>query len=115
MVSRVDAASALADLTEISSHVEAAAILDGEGGLVAATPGAEPLAAVAADLLREAGRIGGGRTPTRVDASLRGGSILVLREDGGTVVARTAARPPSALLFHDLATCLARLQEPAHA
>ena len=37
IVSRVDAASALADLTEISSQVEAAVLVDADGGVLAST------------------------------------------------------------------------------
>ena len=111
MVSAVDAASALADLTEISSHVQAAAILDEQGGTVAATPAgpaAERLAATGSELLREADeRLGtSDRRPTQLEAALRVGSLFVVREDGRAVVARTSPRPPSALVLYDLATCL---------
>jgi hypothetical protein len=104
MVSRVDAASALADLTEISSHVEAAAIVTDDGEVVAATPGGERLATAGLELLREAGRLGG--TPTQLEAALREGSVFVHRGEGRAVVARTGAHPPSALVLHDLAACL---------
>jgi predicted regulator of Ras-like GTPase activity (Roadblock/LC7/MglB family) len=111
MVSAVDAASALADLTEISSHVEAGAILDEDGRIVAATPegpAAERLAATGRELLREADEALGksSRRPTQLEAALREGSVFVVREGGRTVVARTSPRPPSALVLYDLATCL---------
>lgn len=103
MVSRVDAASALADLTEISSHVEAAAIFHG-GDVLAATPGGERLAA-GLDLLRAAEeRLG--RAPVHVEAALREGSLFALRDGDRAIVARTAPRPPSALVLHDLGACL---------
>jgi hypothetical protein len=108
MVSPVDAASALADLTEISTHVEAAAILDESGKVVAATPRGERLAEPGQELLRTAAeRLGrSDRAPMRIEAALRDGSVAVVAEGGRTIVARTAPRPPSALLFHDLAACL---------
>jgi predicted regulator of Ras-like GTPase activity (Roadblock/LC7/MglB family) len=111
MVSRVDAASALADLTEISSHVEAAAVLGADGAVVASTAddaGAERLARAGRDLLRVADeRLGrGARTTVQVEAALRGGSVFALREGDRVIVARTAPRPPSALVLHDLGACL---------
>jgi predicted regulator of Ras-like GTPase activity (Roadblock/LC7/MglB family) len=107
MVSRVDAAAALADLTEISSHVEAAAIVGEDGEILAATPGDERLAAAGLDLLRVAGeRLGG--EPTQLEAALREGSVFVHRDGDRAVVARTGAHPPSALVLHDLAATLAR-------
>jgi hypothetical protein len=105
-VPRVDAASALADLTEISSHVEAAAIVGEDGGVLAATAGAERLAATGLELLRVAEeRLGA--APAQLEAALREGSVFVHRGDGRAVVARTGPRPPSALVLHDLAAALA--------
>lgn len=112
MVWRVDAASALADLTEISSHVELAAILDGKGAVVAASAegeAVERLARAGRSLLREAGeRLGAeGRAPAQLEAALREGSIFVHRDGDRAVVARTGPQPPSALVLHDLAASLA--------
>jgi hypothetical protein len=114
MVSPVDAASALADLTEISTHVEAAAIVDASGKLAAATPRGEALVEAGQELLRTAAeRLGRDRrAPTRIEAALRDGSVAVLAEGGRTIVARTRPRPPSALLFHDLAACLRSVDAP---
>jgi predicted regulator of Ras-like GTPase activity (Roadblock/LC7/MglB family) len=103
----VDAASALADLTEISSHVEAAAIVGEDGEVLAATTGDERLAAAGLELLREAGeRLSG--TPTQLEAALRRGSVFVHRDGDRFVVARTGPHPPSELVLHDLAASLAR-------
>lgn len=114
MVSPVDAAAALADLMEISPHVEAAALADASGALLAATDGGERLAQTGRELVRVAAdRLGReGRVPTRIEAALRGGSVAVLVEGGLTIVARTRPRPPSALLFHDLSGCLRSLDPP---
>ncbi len=112
MVSRVDAASALADLTELSSQVEAAVVLDANGRIVAATGGGdERLARAATELVRvSTERLG--RTLTEVEARFRDGSVFVVRGDGHDVAARTRPRPHSALVRHDLAACLSSL-EPA--
>jgi predicted regulator of Ras-like GTPase activity (Roadblock/LC7/MglB family) len=102
----VDAASALADLTEISSHVEAAAIVGGDGEVLAATSGGERLAEAGLQLLREATeRLHG--TPTQLEAALRRGSVFVHRNGDRLVVARTGPQAPSELVLHDLAASLA--------
>jgi len=108
----VDAASALADLTEISSQVEAAAVVDADGAVLGSTLPGEP----ATDRLVQAGiglfdaatsRFGSsGRSVTQVEAALRDGSIFVVREDGLGIVARTSAGPTSGLVLYDLKTCL---------
>jgi predicted regulator of Ras-like GTPase activity (Roadblock/LC7/MglB family) len=108
----VDAASALADLTEISSQVEAAAVVDADGAAVGSTlPGQTDT-----DRLVQAGvglfdaatsRFGtSGRSVTEVEAVLRDGSIFVIREGGLGIVARTSVGPTSGLVLYDLKTCL---------
>jgi hypothetical protein len=111
IVSPVDVASALADLTEISSQVEVAAVVDGDGTVLGSTTG-EP----ATERLVQAGiglvdvatsRFGSsGRSVTQLEAALREGSVFVVREDGLSIVARTGAGPTSGLVFYDLRTCL---------
>jgi predicted regulator of Ras-like GTPase activity (Roadblock/LC7/MglB family) len=108
----VDAASALADLTEISSQVEAAAVVDADGAILASTLPDE----AATERLVQAGvglfdaataRFGtSGRSVTEVEAALREASIFVVRDDGLGIVARTNAGPTSGLVVYDLKTCL---------
>jgi len=108
----VDVASALADLTEISSQVEAAAVVDADGAVLGSTLVAEPdterLVRAGLGLIEKAtARFGSsGRTVTQLEAALREGSLFVVREDGLGIVARTGARPTSGLVFYDLRTCL---------
>jgi predicted regulator of Ras-like GTPase activity (Roadblock/LC7/MglB family) len=105
----VDAASALADLLEISSQLEAAVVVDGDGSIVAATAaGGERLARTASDLLRTAEeRLGRDeRHVTQLEVALREGSVFVVRGDGRSIAGRTGPRPASALVLHDLATTL---------
>src|SRR5687768_15195664 len=108
MVSPVDAASALADLTEVSSQVEAAAVLE-SGSVVASTgAGEERLTRAAVELLRVAEeRLG--RAVEEAEARFRDGSLFVVRGDGRDIVARTRPRPDAALVRHDLSACLASL------
>ncbi len=114
----MDAASALADLTEISSQVEAAAVVSADGTLVASTlddPARnERLARTARDLLAAADGIPGDRKLTKLEAALRGGSVFVVRDGGRAIVATTTPAPTSGLVFYDLQTCLRALaDEPA--
>ena len=114
----MDAASALADLAEISSQVEAAVVLDDAGAVVASTlddaERSARLARAALDLLGAADKRfeSGGRTLTQLEAALREGSVFVAREAGRSIVATTSPEPTSGLVFYDLKTCLRSLAEP---
>jgi predicted regulator of Ras-like GTPase activity (Roadblock/LC7/MglB family) len=107
----VDAASALADLTEISSQVEAVAVVDDQGAIVASTldsEASERLARAGAALLEAAGsRFGTDvRAVTRLEVALREGSVFAVTEEGLAIVARTSPNPSSGLVFYDLGTTL---------
>jgi predicted regulator of Ras-like GTPase activity (Roadblock/LC7/MglB family) len=113
----VDAAGALADLTEISSQVDTAVVLDEDGAVLASTFGsdatAEPLARAARELLAEAGTlsIGAGRELTQLEVALKEGSVFVARDGTRIVAATTASSPTSALVLYDLRACLRALAE----
>jgi predicted regulator of Ras-like GTPase activity (Roadblock/LC7/MglB family) len=113
----MDAASALADLTEISSQVDAAVVFDDDGTVLASTlsDGApsEQLARAALDLLAAARDqvTGSDRSLTQLEAALRLGSIFVVRDADRSIVATTSADPTSGLVFYDLKTCLRALGE----
>ena len=114
----MDATSALADLTEISSQVEAAVVLDDAGAVVASTlddaERSARLARAALDLLGAADKRfeSGGRALTQLEAALREGSVFVAREEGRSIVATTSPEPTSGLVFYDLKTCLRSLAQP---
>ena len=102
----VDAAQALRELSEISSEIEAAAIVDEEGTVVAALPdNADALAGAGKALLARAADVQG-REPTRLSASTAKGSVFVVRENGRTIVARTPPDATTGLVFFDLEHCL---------
>ena len=109
------AAAALADLTEISSQVEAAALVDADGALLASTvpdrAGGERLAEAGLALLEAAGEAAGGRRAVRLEVALRAGSIVVLCEAELAIVARTSPGPASGLVFYDLGSCLHTVAE----
>ena len=113
----MDAAQALADLTEISSQIEAALIADPGGKVVASTfseaAKGERVATAALDLLRAAEETRGGDQPelTHLQAATPAGSVFVVR-DGRRVLAAVTARDPTAgLIFYDLKTCLRLVEE----
>jgi hypothetical protein len=113
----MDAVAALADLTEISSQVEKAVVLNDAGSVLASTPDdpalGERLAGTGRDLLAAAERhFQGERTVTQLEAALREGSVFVVRDAGRSIVATTGPGPTSGLVFYDLRTCLRALDEP---
>jgi hypothetical protein len=110
-VRAVDAAKALAELTEVSSEIEAAAIADDQGKVVAATRGdGDALAGSGRALLEHAARVQG-REPAHLEVATAAGSVFVVREDGRTIVATTAPEPSAGLVFYDLKTCLGALEQ----
>jgi predicted regulator of Ras-like GTPase activity (Roadblock/LC7/MglB family) len=114
---RMDAAQALAELTEISSQIELALIFDARGGLIEATladrPRAESLAFGAAALLACTARIGGpGRDePIQVELTYPKGSVLLVREGDQRILAFTTPDPISGLAFFELRACLRKLTD----
>src|SRR5262245_49727569 len=122
MLRLVDAAQALADLTEISSQVVQVAIVDAEGGLVAST--IEPPVRAArfveavARLVDEAEAAAAARSLpglAQLEAATLEGSVFVVRDPGGLwIAATTRADPTVGLVFYDLKHCLRSLAEPEH-
>ena len=109
MVARVDAAEALADLTEISAQIEAAVVASPDGAPLASTrlDGAETtLARAAAEVLREAGE-----QAVAVEAATRSGTLFAARDGAHVVAAVTGRDASSGLVLYDLRTCLRRLGE----
>jgi predicted regulator of Ras-like GTPase activity (Roadblock/LC7/MglB family) len=107
----MDVTQALAELTELSSQVESAVVLDADGSVIGSTlsgEGAtERLANVARDLATVALELHStGGEVTRVEVELAEGAVFVLREGGRTIAARTGSRPTAGLVAYDLRTCL---------
>ena len=100
------AEQALADLTEISSQVEAAALFDGQGEVRASTLG-DPDSFVRAvqALVAAAGESGGGSL-SQLEAATASGSVFVLRDGDEYIAATTGPEPTVALVFYDLKTAL---------
>ena len=114
----MDAARALADLTEISTQIRAAVVLEADGSLLGSTLADEKrggqMAAAARRLLDEAASVasaGEASPPAQLQVSMPEGSVFVVREGGRTIVATAAADPTIGLVFYDLKSCLRRLAD----
>jgi hypothetical protein len=122
MLRRVDAAQALADLTEISSQVVQVAILDAGGTVVATTieheERADEFARGVARLVEEAGLAGSSRglaAFAQLEAATLEGSVFVVRDpSGGRLIAATTLPDPTVgLVFYDLKHCLGTIEAQA--
>jgi predicted regulator of Ras-like GTPase activity (Roadblock/LC7/MglB family) len=107
----MDAAQALADLTEISSQIEAAVLFDESGAIEGSTladdAAAQALARAAAELLEGAAAIrANGGDVTQLEASTHEGSVFVVRDGTRRIAATTVSEPTVGLVFYDLKSCL---------
>ena len=108
----MDPAQALADLTEISSQVRGAVIVDGDGSVVASsfpTERGERVAGATLELLRaaeEMPRESGRAELTQLQAATPSGSVFVVRDDTRVIAAVTERDPTVGLVFYDLKTAL---------
>jgi predicted regulator of Ras-like GTPase activity (Roadblock/LC7/MglB family) len=107
----MDASQALADLTEISSQIEAAVLFDDAGAVIGSTladaSATEELLRAATSLLAGAGEFrSGDGDVSQLEASTQEGSVFVVRDGGRGVVATTAPDPTVGLVFYDLKSCL---------
>jgi predicted regulator of Ras-like GTPase activity (Roadblock/LC7/MglB family) len=114
MLSGVDAQQALADLTEISSQIQAAVVFDDKGHVAASTfadadRGAE-LARAAAELLGEADGVAvGNGTLLQLEIATLDGSVFVVRDGSTRIAATTGPEPTVGLVFYDLKSALRQL------
>ena len=121
----MDAAQALADLTEISSQVHQVAILDPDGTLLAATAQdpvrAERFVGALTPLLEEADRLARSRglqELAQLEVSTLEGSVFMVRQQGRLIAATTRSDPTVGLIFYDLKHCLGSIDgsgEPVEA
>jgi predicted regulator of Ras-like GTPase activity (Roadblock/LC7/MglB family) len=101
---------ALRELTEISTQIEAAVVLDREGVVVASTLDDERagrLAGVALELLGAAEEQG--ESLVQLDVALRDGVVFLVADGDRVITATTAPEPTAGLVFYDLKSCLRAL------
>jgi predicted regulator of Ras-like GTPase activity (Roadblock/LC7/MglB family) len=118
MLSGMDAAQALADLTEISSQVEHVAIVGSDGQILATTIGdearAERFVEGVRELVEEADRQREARglsTLAQLEAATLDGSIFVVSRDDRLIAASTRPDPTVGLVFYDLKHCLRSIDD----
>src|SRR2546429_7078519 len=107
----MDAAQALSDLTEISSQIEAAIVLDTDGSELASTlddARTKELSSTARELLAAVGRVSGdgGKELAQLEIATAEGSVFVVRDEHRTIAATTGREPTVGLVFYDLKSCL---------
>jgi predicted regulator of Ras-like GTPase activity (Roadblock/LC7/MglB family) len=108
------AADALAHLTEISTQIEAAVVVDREGTVQAATVDDERagrIARAALELFRQADAQRE-QELVQLDAALAAGSVFVVRDEERLIAATTGPGPTAGLVFYDLKSALRSFAEP---
>jgi predicted regulator of Ras-like GTPase activity (Roadblock/LC7/MglB family) len=116
MLCAVDAQQAIADLTEISSQIQAAVVFDDKGKVAGSTledaGRAEDLARAAAELLEQADKIKtGDGSVSQLEAATLEGSVFVVRDGKVRIAATTAPEPTVGLVFYDLKSCLRGVED----
>jgi predicted regulator of Ras-like GTPase activity (Roadblock/LC7/MglB family) len=115
MLGAVDAAQAIADLTEISPQVRHVAVIGSDGAVsgsnLTETARADRLAAAARRLVDTAEELRPG--VTQLEAATPAGSVFVVRDGDRLIAATTTPEPTVGLVFYDLKTCLRSIDEPA--
>src|SRR5256714_13917147 len=107
----MDAQQALADLTEISSQIQAAVVFDHEGKVAASTlgdpPRADELAQAAGGLLAAADAVKTGASAlTQLEVATGEGSVFMVRAGKTVIAATTGSNPTAGLVFYDLKSAL---------
>jgi predicted regulator of Ras-like GTPase activity (Roadblock/LC7/MglB family) len=111
----MDAQQALADLTEISSQIEAAVVFDDQGKVAGSTlpddGRASGLAQAARELLAAAEEIKTGDSAlTQLEVSTGEGGVFVVRDGKTLIAATTGGNPTAGLVFYDLKSALRSLK-----
>jgi predicted regulator of Ras-like GTPase activity (Roadblock/LC7/MglB family) len=112
MLGVVDAAQAIADLTEISPQVQRVVVIGADGVLVgsnADAPTAQKLVDGAHQLLAAAEELRPG--VSQLEAATVSGSVFVVRDGERMIAATTSPEPTVGLVFYDLKTCVRSVDE----
>jgi predicted regulator of Ras-like GTPase activity (Roadblock/LC7/MglB family) len=114
MLGVVDAAQAIADLTEISPQIERVAVIAADGSVVGANvdpAAAQRLADGAQALVKAAEELRPG--VSQLEAATVTGSVFVIRDGDRLIAATTSPEPTVGLVFYDLKTCLRSIDDEA--
>lgn len=111
----MDAAQAIAEMTEISPQVRHVVVTGADGAVVGSNldsdEAARRLAEGARELLERAEAMRPG--VAQLEAATVAGSVFVVRDGERTIAATTTPEPTVGLVFYDLKTCLRSIDEPA--
>ncbi len=115
----MDAAAALADLTDVSTQVREAVVLEPDGAVLASTLPDEARSRQLADAARAALQAAGGvparegSPVTALEAATGRGSLFVAVGKSVVCAATTGPDEPAGLVLYDLRTCLRTLEGEA--
>jgi predicted regulator of Ras-like GTPase activity (Roadblock/LC7/MglB family) len=114
MLAPMDAAQAIADLTEISPQVRQVAVVEADGQLagsnLADEAAAQRLVDGARRLIEAAEELRPGLA--QLEAATVTGSVFVVRDGARLIAATTTPEPTVGLVFYDLKTCLRSIDQP---
>jgi len=117
MLGLMDAARAIADLTEISPQVRDVVLVGSNGTLAGANVAddarAQQLVDGAKRLVEAAEELRPG--VAQLEAATPLGSVFVVRDGARLIAATTTPDPTVGLVFYDLKTCLRSVDEPKRA
>ena len=111
----MDAAQAIAEMTEISPQVRDVVVAGADGAVIGSNLGSDEAARRLADGARELLERAEALRPgvAQLEAATVTGSVFVVRDGGRTIAATTTPEPTVGLVFYDLKTCLRSIDEPA--
>lgn len=109
----MDAAQAIADLTEISPQVRHVAVVGSDGALGGSNLRDEQAAQRLVDGARELLETAEALRPgvAQLEAATQAGSVFVVRDGDRLIAATTTPEPTVGLVFYDLKTCLRSIEE----
>jgi predicted regulator of Ras-like GTPase activity (Roadblock/LC7/MglB family) len=115
MLGAMDAAQAIADLTEISPQVRDVVVIGADGAAGGSNLADEAAAARLADGAKRLVGVAEELRPgvAQLEAATLAGSVFVVRDGERLIAATTTPEPTVGLVFYDLKTCLRAIEEPA--
>ena len=114
MLAPMDAAQAIADLTEISPQVRQVAVVEADGHLAGSNLADEAAAQRLVDGARRLVEAAEELRPglAQLEAATMAGSVFVVRDGARLIAATTTPEPTVGLVFYDLKTCLRSIEQP---
>jgi hypothetical protein len=114
MLGHMDAAQAIADLTEISPQVRKIVALAADGSVAGSNLPDDVAAKRLADGARRLHEAAESMRPgvLQLEAATLAGSVFVVLDGQRMIAATTTPEPTVGLVFYDLKTCLRSIEEP---